>query len=230
MNSEARVTTSQMSSSSFVNNTLPKKLKEHNLNYDEFTNLRLKPDHKLNVSERQIIQDIRNSVPRPDKNTILIKNFPEKDIKKYLEGEYTSVKGFIAKAEDSSHIHDYFHVRESMRLDYSYYDDYTEKVVKPYPENGDSYGYIEFKAKNPGMLSSEHLEIPYGHKMEKPYSGWEYNEWPWTGNGFTASRNDEVIPEWTLNKFIDLREGAKLHKVVNGKDEVIAIFNGKVFQ
>lgn len=121
-------------------------------------------------------------------------------------------------------------MRESLRLDYSYYDNYTDKVVMPYPENGSSYGYIQFKAKNPEMISSEHLEIPYGHKMEKPYTGWEYNEWPWTGNGFTASRNTEVIPEWTFNKFVDLREGATLHQVVAGKDEVIAVFNGKRFR
>ncbi|WP_299091286.1 T7SS effector LXG polymorphic toxin [uncultured Metabacillus sp.] len=229
MNREARVAASQMNSSSFINSILPKKLKEHNLSYDEFTNLRLKPDYKLTASERSIMQDIRDSVPRPDKNTSLIKNFHEKDIQKYLDGDYTSVKGFVAKAEDSSHIHEYSHVRESMRLDYSYYDDYNDRVVTPYPEDGNSYGYIEFKAKDPEMLSSEHLEIPYGHNMEKAYSGWEYNEWPWTGNGFTASRNGEVIPEWTLKNFIDLREGAKLHRVVDGKDEVIAIFNGKVF-
>jgi hypothetical protein len=230
MTNEARVATSQMDSSSYVNGILPKKLKEHNLSYDEFTNLRLKPDYTLNDSERLIMQDIRDSVPRPDKNTTLIKNFHERDIQKYLDGDYTSVKGFVAKAEDSSHIHNYSHVRESMRLDYSYYDEYDKKVVIPYPEDGNSYGYIEFKVKNPEMLSPELLEIPYGHNMEKPYNGWEYNEWPWTGNGFTASRNGEVIPEWTLNKFIDLREGAKLHRVVDGEDEVIAIFNGKVFK
>jgi hypothetical protein len=230
MNSEARVATGKLSSDSFVNKILPNKLKEHNISFDEFTELKLKPDYLLNDNERKIMQDIRDSVSRPGKNTTLIKNLPEKDIQKYLDGDYTSIKGFVAKAVDSSHIHEYSHVRESMRLDYSYYDDYAEVVVKPYPEDGYRYGYIEFKAKNPDMLSPENLEIPYGHTMNKPYSGWEYNEWPWTGNGFTSSRNDEVIPEWTLNKFIDLREGAKLHKVVDGKDEVIAIFDGKMFK
>ncbi len=106
---------------------------------------------------------------------------------------------------------------------------YKEKVVKPYPEDGNSYGYIEFKVKNPELLSPENLEIPYGHNMKKPYSGWESNEWPLTGNGFTASRNGDVIPEWTSKKFIELEVGAKLHRVVDGKDEVIGIFNGKEF-
>lgn len=65
--------------------------------------------------------------------------------------------------------------------------------------------------------------------MKNSYSGWENNEWPWTGNGFTASRNGEVIPEWTSKNYIDLELGAKLHRVVVGEDEVIGIFNGREF-
>jgi hypothetical protein len=229
MDTEARVATSQMRQNSFVNHTLPIKLKEHNVSFAQFTELKLKPDYLLTDSERILMQDIRESVPRPDKNTTFIKNLPESDIQKYLNGEYNAIKGFVAIAQDSSHIHEYSHVRESLRLDYSYYDSYSDKVVVPYPEAGSSYGYIEFKAKNPEMVLSDHLEIPYGHSMDKPYSGWEYNEWPWTGNGFTSSRNTEVVPEWTFNRFIDLREGSTLHKVINGEDLVIAVFNGKIF-
>ena len=66
--------------------------------------------------------------------------------------------------------------------------------------------------------------------MNKSYSGWEENGWPWTGNGFTSSRNGEVIPEWFFNDYIDLKKGTKLHKVTNGIDEVIAVFNGEVFK
>lgn len=229
MSIEARVATSQMEQNSFVNTILPRKLKEYNLSFEQFTDLKLKPDYLLTESEREILQDIRDSVPRPDNNSTFIKNLPESDIQKYLNGEYTAIKGFVATAQDSSHIHEYSHVRESLRLDYSYYDSYSDKVVAPYPESGSSYGYIEFKVSNPEMVLSDHLEIPYGHSMDKPYSGWEYNEWPWTGNGFTSSRNNEVVPEWTFNKFIDLREGSKLHKVINGEDQVIAVFNGKMF-
>lgn len=49
------------------------------------------------------------------------------------------------------------------------------------------------------------------------------------GNGFTASRNGEVIPEWTSKYYIDLELGVKLHRVVDRKDEVIGIFNGREF-
>ncbi|RIJ63575.1 hypothetical protein [Rummeliibacillus sp. POC4] len=229
MNTQDRVATNSQSPNSFVNSILPKKLKEHNLSYDDFTNLRLKPDYQLNETELKIIQDIRNSVVRPDSKTPLIKNIHANDIQKYLDGKYTTVRGFIAKAEDSAHIHDYNHVRESMRLDYSYYDDFKEQIVRPYPEDGNAYGYIEFKAKNTESLSPEILEIPYGVSMNHPFSGWKYNEWPWTGNGFTSSRNGEVIPEWTANKEIIIKKGAKLHRVIDGRDEVIAIFDGETF-
>lgn len=228
MDKDVRFAASQMDTNSFMNNILPIKLREHKLSYNQFTDLRLKPYYELNEGERMIIQEFRDSVPRPDNKTTLIKNIHVKDIQKYLDGENSTVKGFLAKAEDSSHIHDYSHVRESMRLDYSYYDEYNGKVVKPYPEDGNSYGYIEFKVKNPELLAPENLEIPYGHNMNKSYS-WENNEWPWTGNGFTASRNGEVIPEWTSKNYIELELGAKLHRVVGGKDEVIGIFNGREF-
>jgi predicted ribonuclease toxin of YeeF-YezG toxin-antitoxin module len=230
MNKETLTASSQMSSSSFMNSILPKKLREHNLSYDDFTNLRLKPDYRLNDGERLIMKDIRDSVPRPNENTILIKGFQEKDIQKYLDGDYYSIKGFVSKAEDSSHIHDYSHVRESLRLDYSYYNENNDKVVVPYSEGKNRYGYIEFKPDDIEMLSTHHLEIPYGNNIKEPYSRWKYNEWPWTGNGFTASRNGEVIPEWYLNDFTELQVGAKLHRVVNGKDKVIAIFDGEIFK
>lgn len=231
MSTNERVATNKQSPNSFVNSILPKKLKEHNLSYEEFTNLRLKPDYQYSKIEQKIMQDIRDSVVRPDTKTILIKNIHANDIQKYLDGSYEpTVRGFIAKAEDSAHIHDYKNVRESMRLDYSYYDNYKNQVIRPYPEEGSVYGYIEFKAYNIESLSPELLEIPYGKGMSMPYSEWENNEWPWSGNGFTSSRNGEVIPEWATNNPIEMVEGAKLHRVTNGKDEVIAIFDGEIFE
>ena len=116
MNTNDRVATNLQSANSFANSILPMKLKEHNLSYDDFTNLRLKPDYQLNETERKIMQDIRDSVVRPDSKTTLIKNIPVNDLQNYLNGKYDTVKGFIAKADDSAHIHDYSHVRESMRL------------------------------------------------------------------------------------------------------------------
>ena len=97
---------------------------------------------------------------------------------------------------------------ESSRLDYV-----TGDGVRSYPEGGDTYGYIKFKTEEIDKIS-----IPYGK-----------DGLPCTLNGFTAARNGEVVPEWTLDARITPNEGAELHKVVNGKDTVVAIFDGEHF-
>ena len=69
------------------------------------------------------------------------------------------------------------------------------------------------------------ISIPYG----KDFGGMNTDGPPCTLNGFTAARNGEVVPEWTLDARITPNEGAELHKVVNGKDAVVAIFYGEHF-
>ena len=69
------------------------------------------------------------------------------------------------------------------------------------------------------------ISIPYG----KDFGGMNTDGPPCTLNGFTAARNGEVVPEWTLDARITPNEGAELHKVVNGKDTVVALFYGEHF-
>lgn len=64
--------------------------------------------------------------------------------------------------------------------------------------------------------------------------GWQrrkpIQETPCTLNGFTGARNGQIIPEWSLSgEYVKPKKGAELHKVVNGKDTVVAIFDGKHF-
>lgn len=49
---------------------------------------------------------------------------------------------------------------------------------------------------------------------------------PCTLNGFTGARNREILPEWkvTNKNGVNLRQGAELHKVVDGVDTLIGIF------
>lgn len=43
-------------------------------------------------------------------------------------------------------------------------------------------------------------------------------------------RYGQIIPEWSLSgEYVKPKKGAELHKVVNGKDTVVAIFDGKHF-
>lgn len=73
---------------------------------------------------------------------------------------------------------------ESSRLDYV-----TGDGVRSYPEGGDTYGYIKFKTEEIDKIS-----IPYG----KDFGGMNTDGPPCTLNGFTAARNGEVVPEWTV--------------------------------
>ncbi|KZN95183.1 hypothetical protein [Aeribacillus pallidus] len=84
------------------------------------------------MDEKELIfmKNIRDSVPKVNQDTLLQKTFPASDIEKYLNGEYKEIGGYFAKAEDVSHIKDYAHVVESLRLDYSYVND--DRVVRPF--------------------------------------------------------------------------------------------------
>ena len=55
---------------------------------------------------------------------------------------------------------------------------------------------------------------------------------PCTLNGFTGARNGELIPEWYVKNDTILVpiNGAELHKVVNGVDNIIAIYINGMFK
>ena len=50
-------------------------------------------------------------------------------------------------------------------------------------------------------------------------------------NGFAASRNGEVVPEFSCinGKKVVPKDGAELHRVVNGEDTVVGVFENSHF-
>ncbi|MGJ8731315.1 hypothetical protein ACRW9N_12710, partial [Listeria aquatica] len=48
---------------------------------------------------------------------------------------------------------------------------------------------------------------------------------PCTYNGFTASRNGEVVPEWKFRDRQFPNNGAKLYKVINNEQKLVGIFD-----
>ena len=105
---------------------------------------------------------------------------------------------------------------ESSRLDYV-----TGDGVRPYPEGGDTYAYIKFKTTD-----AEKIKTPYG----EIFGGTNTDGPPCTLNGFTGARNGEIIPEWTASKRLTPDYGSELHKVVNGTDSIIGVFDGEHFR
>ena len=192
-------------------------LKQQGLTLEEFNKLRLTDVKDLTKEQIAQMKAIREAVPKIDANTYIQKTIPASDIDKYIgEDGWSTIGGYVARYDDISHIKGYDNVVESSRLDYV-----TGDGVRPYPEGGDTYAYIKFKTTD-----AEKIKTPYG----EIFGGTNTDGPPCTLNGFTGARNGQIIPEWSLSgEYVKPKKGAELHKVVNGKDTVVAIFDGKHF-
>ena len=203
--------------SAFARKQLQSILKKEGLSLDEFNRLRLTDLRELTVEQIAKLKRIRDAVPKIDKRTMIQKTIPFEDIEKYIgEDGYSTIRGYISRYDDVSHISGYENVVESSRLDYT-----TSSGVRPYPEGGNAYGYIKFKTNDVDQIG-----IPYG----KAFGGTNTDSAPCTLNGFTGARNGEIIPEWIVNGSLEPIEGAELHEVIGTKDSIVAVFDGEHFR
>ncbi|MEH7475519.1 hypothetical protein V7158_27850, partial [Priestia megaterium] len=185
-------------------------LKRVNLTKKEFNELKLKDVKTLTSHEIEVMKAIRDSVSPLTKDTLLQKTIPAKDIEKYVDGSYTAVGGYVAKAEDVHDITSYKDFVESLRLDYT---DGSGK--RPFPEEGSTYGVIKFKSQ-----AISHVDIPYG----TVFGGKTTDGPPCTLNGFTGSRNGETVPEFKFDNYYPPANGAELYQVVNGEEVLLATY------
>ncbi|KIL43110.1 T7SS effector LXG polymorphic toxin [Jeotgalibacillus campisalis] len=200
-----------------IQKRIEKILEGQNLTLSEFQELKLKNVAELTNDEVRIIKEIRESVPPITNNTMLQKIIPINDIEKYLLGEYAEIGGYIAKLEDVDHIIDYSEVVESFRLDYTSWNG-----SRPFPEDGNAYGKIKFTTNH-----VDNVEIPYG----ACFGGRNTDGFPCTLNGFTGSRNGEIVPEWQFDNRYFPNNGAELYEVTDGIEKLVAKFDSdlKVF-
>ena len=203
--------------SAFARNNLKSVLANESLTLDEFNTLRLADVNELSAEQIGKLKNIREAVPKIDSNTVIQKTIPFEDIGKYIGDDgYSTIRGYIARYDDVSHIHGYDNVVESSRLDYTINSD-----IRPYPEGGNAYGYIKFMTDD-----VDRIGIPYGTE----FGGGNTDPAPCTRNGFTGARNGEVIPEWTVDGNLEPIEGAELHRVIDSEDSIVAIFDGEHFR
>ncbi|MBT2701331.1 hypothetical protein J7E79_29180 [Bacillus sp. ISL-40] len=151
---------------------------------------------------------------------------PIDSIDDYLRREkpYTTVAGYVAKYEDVANVTgDYKETLETLRLDYTYDEDGI--VIRTYPDDGDSYAVIRFKYRD---VSDDLIQIPYGTE----FYGSTTDAYPCIHNGFLGGRNETIVPEWQVKDYdrANIQEGAELYRVVDGKEEKIAIFNNGRFE
>ncbi|WP_019038169.1 hypothetical protein [Psychroflexus tropicus] len=157
--------------------------------------------------EQANINAIRNSIPLPDGNTILQKVIPKADIKKYLDGTYNQISGFVTTAKDAKHLSTFEDVYYGMRLDYA-----LNNGIKPFKLSDGSFGVIRYKT------STTDASVPKLPSVD--------GKVPYTGNGFTGGSNGKLgVPEWQTpyNTPID---GAELWEITSdGTETLRAIFN-----
>ena len=174
----------------------------------------MEPD-TLTLDEIHTMKIIRESIPKIDNKTIIQKTIPAGDIDAYLNNGWNTVRGYVARYDDVSKINEYLDVLESSRLDYCL-DDGT----RPFPDDGNTYGYIKFKTKDADKIS-----IPYGYE----FGGTNIDGAPCMRNGFTGSRNGNIVPEWIVNGELVPNYEAELHKFENGIDKIVGIYDGNNF-
>ena len=165
---------------------------ENEISIGRFQELKLKPLNNGTYTEREkeIIKSIREKFTI-DENTLLRKIIKSQDAEKYISGEYTSVRGYISRAEDYSDVGDFEDIYYSFRLDYAP----PKGGVPDYSPTQTSYWKIEFKTMNKELKKID-LRNTYG----ATFGGSNTLPDPCTQNAFTGSENGKVIPEWNLVK------------------------------
>lgn len=179
------------------------------MSIDRFNELMVLPADLLSDADRAAMKAIRDAIPMPTEETIMQKVIPQGDIAKYINGEYKEVGGYITKAQDVKQLKNYDDIYNSLRLDYggSEFKPATDKCV----------GVIKFKTPDISKI-----DIPYSPDM----GGNVVNKPPFTGNGFTAAINGQAIPEFRIDGFIDVDDGAELYMVTkDGVEILVAIYS-----
>jgi LXG domain of WXG superfamily/Pre-toxin TG len=178
----------------YTSKDIQKIINDKGYSVDEIVKL-LHPNKVLNESEEKLIHSLRNEIGLPSAGTVMNKVIPQSDIYKYLYEDYKAVRGFTAVKEHGGNLKTLDEKFEGARLDYDNtafkitngVDGISKSVGKP----DRFYGTIEYKITN-----VEEVSIPNW----KPNG----NDYPYTGKGFTGSRNI-VLPEYYQQerKFLD---------------------------
>jgi hypothetical protein len=173
----------------------PALVQKQGLTMDEFERWFAEPAILVPRSVIPKLQAIREAVPMPTPDTLLQKVIPYGQVEKYLSGKYRDIGGFILRAEDAVDLGDFRKTYNSLRLDYdgSQFNDVSDQFL----------GVIRFKTPN-----VDRIEIPYS----KEFGGDQVNGYPFTGNGFIATGNGKIRPEFFVNQkeSLEISNGAEI--------------------
>ncbi|WP_244971202.1 hypothetical protein [Vallitalea guaymasensis] len=194
-------------------------INENGYSTDEFVEL-LHPDRALNDNEKALVDSIRNQIGIPSADTTMSKIVPQSDIYNYLYNpDYNGVRGFTAVKEHGVNIKTLPEKFEGARLDY---DNTSFKVT-----NG-----VDGISKSTGAPDKFYGTIEYtvGDSNKLSIPNWEptVDNYPFTGKGFTGSKNI-VLPEY----YQDPRDfvNGDIFKIVDSKTGAVTqqfIFDEKI--
>ncbi|CAN5214747.1 hypothetical protein BH09BAC5_BH09BAC5_17120 [soil metagenome] len=188
---------------------LPAILAEENISMQTYLNMELKAAADLSPSELAIMNRIRDRIPDPSINTLMVKCVHPSDIPKYLSGQYPTVGGFVSTAADVKHLHTAEELFEGIRLDYN---------NSLYTGNEDFIAEIRFNT-----LNIDQLEIPIGQNYLTQHN----LSYPCTGTGITSGMNGTLgCPEWNLKTYVEMENGAEMWLIdKQGNQTLYAVFN-----
>ncbi len=159
-----------------------------------FQTLRCLDPADMTQAQRDFLTAIRNSIPAPDAGTRMQKAISIEEFQRYATGEFDTITGSVAVR---SHVSDLGtsadDVISGLRLDYSGSNFAGSK----------SYATLEFDLPN-----ADDVSIPYSQSM----GGTVTDAYPRTGNGFIATVDGKIRPEYTLGGGIDVSNGTVLKK------------------
>jgi hypothetical protein len=194
---------------------VPDMIPSERLTPSQFDELRMRSTEHLALDEVDVLKQIRESVELTD-DTVMQKVIPARDVEKYISGEYHSVRGYVARAQDTAVLDSPAATYRGLRLDYQ---------NSPFSESDEVVHVIRFRADDAGALdipyggtSDKAAEVMKGHVVEQP---------PFTGNGFTASP-EYVIPEYKVNGSLELSDGAEMYRITaDGKEALEAVYDAR---
>jgi hypothetical protein len=192
----------------------------------------------LTPEERQIMARAQRLAEiRPD--TMMHKTIPADGWADYQSGKYTTVGGFVARAEDMTHLRTSEDIRLGQRLNYegTRFNPGEPVYVMEFPAGDPSVYRSPFGSSyepSLGQSATDADVIAAGDRMVSSAESAGFDsrqidpgtrQWPNTGTGVTADK-DLGVPEMTVKTsnpggYLDIPQGAKAYMIDTAGNKVL---------
>jgi hypothetical protein len=169
--------------------------------------------NRIDPMVKDMILELRKSIPDITKGTMLKKVIPIDDLDNYVNGYYTP-QGFVSRVADTgeslSSSMTSSEVININRLDYSGTKFFSNK----------GYAVIEF-------ATDDYLDIKVPSKISDFPGGKYLNEKPpFSGTGFIANTSGKLIPEYYIEpKSVNFLDGAEIYEFSSdGTGKLVAVY------